>query len=93
MPPSPPPVTTEPAFEAPTEWCWPPLHKYSVNVEPRELLNILAPLLFLETLVGHGPKTVDQAMIEVVGHSFHVSSFPLLVCKVCIRPYVSPGLI
>ena len=50
------------------------------------------PLLLPETLVGHGPKTVDQVMIEVVGHSFHVSNFPLLVCKVFIRPYVSPVL-
>ena len=93
VPHSPPHVTTDDQpFEAPTEWGWPPLHRYNVNVEPRELFNILAPLLLPETLIGHGPKTVDQVMIEAVGHSFHVSSFPLLVCKIFICPYVSPGL-
>ena len=45
VPPSPPPVMTDDQpFEAPTEWRWPLLHRYNVNVEPRELFNILAPL-------------------------------------------------
>ena len=93
VPPSPLPMTTyDQPFEASTEWRWPPLYRYIVNAEPRELFNILAPLLLPETLVGHGPKTVDQVMIEAVGHSFHVSSFPLLVSKVFICPYISPGL-
>ena len=90
VPPSPPHVMKyDHPLEAPTEWRWPPLHRYNVNAEPKELMVYLNPLLLPETTARHGPKTVDQVMVEAIGHSFHVSYFStlsiVLTC-ICVVP-------